>query len=69
MTNPDGLAFGDDTPEADVVDQLIPVEVGDEDSWQEATRLTSARDWDATEADLLDQAIAVPLPDELDFER
>jgi hypothetical protein len=72
MTDPDGPAFGDDTPEADVVEQLIPVETtdGDEDTWREAERVTAAREWEASEADLVDQAIEVPLPDdELDFDR
>ena len=69
MTNPDGLSLGDDTPEADVVEQLIPVEDGDEDEWLEASRVTSAKDWEASEADLIDQAIVVPLPDDPDLER
>ncbi len=69
MTNPDGLPLGDDTPEADVVEQLIPVEDSDEDRWAEAPRVTSAKDWEASEADLIDQAIVVPLPDDPDFDR
>jgi hypothetical protein len=68
MTNPDGGAFGDDAPEADVVEQLIPVDVRDEDTWQDAARVTSARDWEANEADLIEQAIAVP-DDDSEFDR
>jgi hypothetical protein len=68
MTNPDGVAFGDDAPEADVVEQHIPVDVSDEDTWREAARVTSARDWEASEADLIDQAIAVP-DDDSEFDR
>ena len=37
MTDSDGLPVDDDTPEADVAEQLIPVDVGDEgDTWVEA---------------------------------
>jgi hypothetical protein len=68
MTRPDGRAYGDDTPEADVVEQLIPIDVSDEDTWQEAAHVTTARDWDASEADLIDQAIPVPV-DDLEFDR
>ena len=68
MTNPDGAAFGDDAPEADVVEQHIPVDVSDEDTWREAARVASARDWEASEADLIDQAIAVP-DDDSEFDR
>ncbi len=68
MTNPDGTEFGDDAPEADVVEQLIPIEVSDEDTWRDAARVTSARDWEASEADLIDQAIAVP-DDDSEFDR
>jgi hypothetical protein len=60
MTNPEDGAFGDDTPEADVVEQLIPVDEGDQDTWRDAARVTTARDWDANEADLIEQAIDVP---------
>ena len=69
MTNPDGLSLGDDTPEADVVEQLIPVEDTDDDPWVEAPRVASAKNWEASEADLIDQAIMVPLPDDPDLER
>jgi hypothetical protein len=68
MTNPDGSEFGDDAPEADVVEQLIPIDVSDEDTWRDAAHVTSARDWEATEADLIDQAIAVP-DDDSEFDR
>jgi hypothetical protein len=68
MTNPDGSAFGDDAPEADVVEQLISIDADDEDTWRDAARVTSARDWEASEADLIEQAIAVP-DDDSDFDR
>jgi hypothetical protein len=68
MTNPDGSEFGDYAPEADVVEQLIPIDAGDEDTWRDAARVASARDWEANEADLIEQAIAVP-DDDADFDR
>jgi hypothetical protein len=68
MTNPDGREFGDDAPEADVVEQLIPIDVTDEDTWRDAARVTGARDWEASEADLIEQAIAVP-DDDSEFDR
>jgi hypothetical protein len=68
MTNPDGRAFGDESPEADVVEQRIPIDVGDEETWRDAARVTTARDWDANEADLIEQAIAVP-DDDYEFDR
>ena len=68
MTNLEGSPFGDDAPEADVVEQLISVDDGDEDTWREAARVTSARDWEANEADLIEQAIAVP-DDDSEFDR
>jgi hypothetical protein len=67
MTKPDG-EFGDDAPEADVVEQLRPIDVSDEDTWQDAARVASARDWEANEADLIEQAIAVP-DDDAEFDR
>lgn len=71
MTRPDGLSVGEETPEADVAEQLIPVEADDEDdTWQDADRVTTATGWDANEADLIEQAIAVPQQDdEGDFDR
>jgi hypothetical protein len=59
MTRPEGSPFGDDAPEADA---------GDEDTWRDAARVTSARDWEANEADLIEQAIAVP-DDDSEFDR
>lgn len=71
MTNPDGLEFGEAAPEADVAEQRIPVAPEDPDTWSEASRITTARDWEASEADLVEQALEVPLPDddETDFDR
>jgi hypothetical protein len=68
MTKPGGESFGDDTPEADLVEQLIPIDRGDEDTWRDAARVTTEREWDANEADLIEQAIAVPY-DESEFDR
>jgi hypothetical protein len=41
----------------------------DDDTLSEATRVASARDWDANEADLIEQAIAVPEDDDSEFDR
>ena len=68
MTNPQGAEFGDDAPEADVVEQHMPVDVSDHDPWRDAARVTDARDWEASEADLIDQAIVVP-DDDSEFDR
>ena len=68
MTHPLHRAFGDDAPEADVMEQLTAVDVSDEDVWQDAERVTTARDWEASEADLIEQAIAVP-DDDAEFDR
>jgi hypothetical protein len=70
MTEPEGLSFGYDTPEADVVDQHIEVNANEDDTWLDTDHVTAARDWEASEADLIDQAIVVPLPeDDPDFNR
>ena len=61
MTNPEA-------PEADVAEQLVPIDVNDEDTWRDAARVARARDWEASEADLIEQAIAVP-DDDSDFDR
>jgi hypothetical protein len=68
VTEPDGGSVGEETPEADAVEQRTSLDDGDEDTWQEAARVTTARDWDANEADLIEQAIAVP-DDEHEFDR
>ncbi|SER69213.1 hypothetical protein [Mycolicibacterium nivoides] len=66
----DDDGFDDDAPEADVVEQLIPVGVDDEDdAMSDLRRVRISTDADATEADLIDQAIVVPLDDESDFDR
>jgi hypothetical protein len=68
VTRPDGNSLGEETPEADLAEQSIAVEDTDDDTWREAARVTSARDWDANEADLIEQAIQVP-DDDRDFDR
>jgi hypothetical protein len=67
MTKPGG-EFGDDAAEADVVEQLRSIDVSEEDTWRDAARVASARDWEANEADLIEQAIAVP-DDDSEFDR
>ncbi|MFV9636790.1 MULTISPECIES: hypothetical protein [Mycobacterium] len=64
MSTPDGLAFGDAIPEADVADQRTPVYPDDQDTWQDTSAISRERTWDANEADLVDQAIEVPIPDD-----
>lgn len=68
MTSPDGSPLGDDGSEADVAEQLIPIEISDEDPWRDAARVTGARGSEASEADLIDQAIVVP-DDDSEFDR
>jgi len=68
MTSPDSSVLGDGASEADVAEQLIPIEVSDDDTWRDAAHVTGARDWEASEADLIEQAIAVP-DDESEFDR
>ena len=68
MTNPEGRSLADDAPEADVVEQLIPIDGGDEDTWRDAERATSSRSGEANEADVIEQAIVVP-DDESEFDR
>ncbi|MEV0673748.1 hypothetical protein [Mycobacterium sp. NPDC050441] len=66
----DDDGFDGDAAEADVVEQLIPVGVDDEDdALSDLRRVRISPDVDATEADLIDQAIVVPLEDESDFDR
>ncbi|KUI35053.1 hypothetical protein [Mycobacterium sp. GA-2829] len=71
MSTPDEPVFGDDAPEADVVEQRIPVDADDEDEGGlDPARVSVSRNWDANEADLIEQAIAVPLSDDdPDFDR
>ena len=68
MTSPDGNELSDDASEADVAEQLSPVEVSDEDPWREVARVTGARGSEASEADLIEQAIVVP-DDDSEFDR
>jgi len=62
MSTPRDPAFGDETPEADAVEQLIPVDIDDEDDL-EPRRVALSPTLDADEADLIEQSIAVPLSD------
>ena len=45
-----------------------PREFGDDDTWQEAERVTTERDSEANEADLIEQATVVP-DDDSEFDR
>jgi hypothetical protein len=67
MTTPDRGPIGDAT-EADVVEQSIPVDDTDDESWPDAQRVGDDRDWQASEADLIEQAVAVP-EDDSGFDR
>lgn len=70
MTTPRDPAFGDDATEADIAEQLIPVDADDEDGAFDPDRVALSRNFDADEADLIEQSIAVPLTDdEPDFDR
>ncbi|BBX92483.1 hypothetical protein MBOE_41320 [Mycolicibacterium boenickei] len=70
MTHAQRGEFDDDAPEADVVEQLIPVGVDDDDdAMSDLRRVRISTDTEATEADLIDQAIVAPLDDESDFDR
>lgn len=64
MTSPRDPGFGDETPEADVVEQLIPVSADDEDEGLDPDRIAVSGSWDANEADLIEQSIPVPLSDD-----
>jgi hypothetical protein len=60
MAAADDIDVPDETPEADLVEQLIPVDTDIEEDGLDPTHLTDTTD--ANEADLIDQAISVPLP-------
>lgn len=57
---PERNAFGD-AAEADVVEQLQPVDDAGDDVLLDAQRVSEDRDWQASEADLIEQATAVPV--------
>lgn len=67
MTTPDRNQFGE-AAEADVVEQLTPAADVDDESWPDAERVGTERDWQASEADLIEQSIPVP-EDESEFDR
>ena len=62
MTSTDGIPLADDIPEADLAEQLIPIDVSADEEGLDPTQLTNASTMDANPADLIDQAISVPLP-------
>ena len=59
MTTPDRSPYRDvpDASEADLAEQQRAVSDVDEDSWQDAQRVSLDRDWQANEADLVEQAV------------
>ncbi|MDV3126352.1 hypothetical protein M1247_15630 [Mycobacterium sp. 21AC1] len=66
----DSPVFDDDIPEADAVEQLTPVDVGnDDDAALTPVRVRLSPYAEADEADLIEQAIVVPLDDDLEFDR
>ncbi|WP_422746818.1 hypothetical protein ACN27E_04290 [Mycobacterium sp. WMMD1722] len=71
MSTPNDPAFGHEATEADVAEQLIPVDVDDEEGGLDPARVALSRHFDADEADLIEQSIAVPLADDddPDFDR
>ncbi|MBO0676061.1 hypothetical protein JRC04_01145 [Mycolicibacterium sp. S2-37] len=64
MTTPRDPAFGYEATEADIAEQLIPVDVDDEEGGIDPARVALSRTYDADEADLIEQSIAVPLTDD-----
>ncbi len=69
MSTPENLSYGDDTPEADLAEQRIPVDSEDEErAGLDPSRVTVDRESDANEADLIEQAMEVPVDDD-DFDR
>lgn len=65
MTTPGDPVFGEEAPEADVVEQQLPVDAdADDEGGLDPARISASGNWDANEADLIEQSIAVPLPDD-----
>jgi hypothetical protein len=66
MTSADGVPLAGDIPEADLAEQLIPIDVSADEEGLDPTHLTNASTV-ADPADLIDQAISVPLPADDDY--
>ncbi|TFV54708.1 hypothetical protein E4P42_25185 [Mycobacterium sp. PS03-16] len=65
MTTAGDPAFGEEAPEADVVEQRLPVDAdADEEGGLDPAQVSPSRNWEASEADLIEQSIAVPLSDD-----
>jgi hypothetical protein len=64
MTTPRDPAFENEAAEADVAEQLIPVDVSEEQDGLDPERVALSRHLDADEADLIEQSIGVPLTDD-----
>jgi hypothetical protein len=62
MSSADGIAPGDDVPEADLAEQQIPIDDSADEEGLDPTQLANTSEKDANPADLIDQAISVPLP-------
>jgi hypothetical protein len=63
MTNFTAGSFPEDEPEADVAQQLIPVEA-DDDPTLDTAYLADRSDADVNPADLIDQAIDIPFAED-----
>jgi hypothetical protein len=68
MTGADSSQWPYDVPDADLAEQQIPVDAGDDEE-TDPSQLVDAGAMEADPADLIDQAISVPLPvDDYEFE-
>lgn len=63
MTTPDRSGLGE-AAEADIAEQLRPVDDADDDVLPDVERVSEDRDWHASEADLIDQATVAPADEE-----
>ena len=64
MTNAEDVPLTEDTPEADVAEQQIPVDLTVDEAGLDPTHIANRSDAEADLADLVDQAISVPLSDD-----
>ena len=64
MTNAEDVPLTEDTPEADVAEQQIPVDLTVDEAGLDPTHIANRSDAEANLADLIDQAISVPLSDD-----
>ena len=64
MTNAEDVPLTEDTPEADVAEQQIPVDLTVDEAELDPTHIANRSAAAANLADLIDQAISVPLSDD-----